>query len=75
MKLEKVTELRCFNISAMHAFILALFFRVVADVVGDLKMMAMDMGSELERQNAQLDRINVKVCCLNKSSQLFVGRI
>ncbi|KAL5270255.1 hypothetical protein ACHWQZ_G001107 [Mnemiopsis leidyi] len=36
---------------------------VVADVVGDLKMMAMDMGSELERQNAQLDRINVKTDC------------
>ena len=36
-------------------------FRVVADVVGDLKMMALDMGGELERQNAKLDRINVKV--------------
>ena len=56
--------MQCFYISTMYAFILALFFRVVADVVGDLKMMAMDMGSELERQNAQLDRINVKVCCL-----------
>ena len=57
--------MRCSNISALYSFILtiALFFSVVADVVGDLKMMAMDMGSELERQNAQLDRINVKVCC------------
>ena len=36
-------------------------FRVVADVVSDLKMMAIDMGDELEKQNAKLDRINVKV--------------
>ena len=34
---------------------------MVADVVGDLKMMALDMGGELERQNDKLDRINVKV--------------
>ena len=38
-----------------------LFLRVVADVVGDLKMMALDMGSELSRQNDNLDRINEKV--------------
>jgi len=36
---------------------------VVADVVGDLKMMALDMGDALTTQNEKLDRINVKTDC------------
>ena len=39
-----------------------LISRVVADVVGDLKMMALEMGNELSTQNDKLDRINQKVC-------------
>jgi len=32
----------------------------VANIVGNLKSMAIDMGTELESQNKQLDRINLK---------------
>lgn len=32
----------------------------VANIVGNLKSMAVDMGTELDTQNKQLDRINVK---------------
>lgn len=34
----------------------------VGDIVGNLKNMAMDMGTELDKQNKQIDRINEKVC-------------
>ena len=56
-------------------------FRVVADVVSDLKMMAIDMGDELEKQNAKLDRINVKVvtftinCLMYTRNSLSNGQI
>ena len=33
----------------------------VANIVGNLKSMAIDMGNEIDTQNRQLDRINVKV--------------
>lgn len=32
----------------------------VADIVGNLKSMAVDMGNEIDTQNRQLDRINAK---------------
>lgn len=32
----------------------------VADIVGNLKSMALDMGNEIDTQNRQLDRINAK---------------
>lgn len=34
--------------------------QAVGGILGNLKNMATDMGSEIERQNKQLDRINVK---------------
>ena len=33
----------------------------VNTMVGNLRNMALDMGSELENQNRQIDRINLKV--------------
>jgi len=33
----------------------------VSTMVGNLRNMAIDMGSEIGNQNAQLDRINLKV--------------
>lgn len=33
----------------------------VSTMVGNLRNMAIDMGSEIESQNRQIDRINVKV--------------
>ena len=37
------------------------FFSQVANIVGNLKSMAVDMGTEIDTQNRQLDRINAKV--------------
>lgn len=34
----------------------------VNTMIGNLRNMALDMGSELENQNRQIDRINCKVC-------------
>ena len=36
------------------------FYRVVGDVLGNLKGMAQEMGSELDRQNKQIDRLEQK---------------
>jgi len=35
----------------------------VNTMIGNLRNMALDMGSELENQNRQIDRINRKVSC------------
>ena len=43
----------------------------MANIVGNLKSMAVDMGQELDTQNRQLDRINDKVLC-SKSSRLSI---
>ena len=45
----------------------------VAGVIGNLKHMAIDMGQEIESQNRQIDRINVKVndCFLLLLNQFF----
>lgn len=34
----------------------------VNTMIGNLRNMAIDMGSELENQNRQIDRVNRKVC-------------
>lgn len=34
----------------------------VSGILGNLRNMAVDMGSEIEYQNRQIDRINYKVC-------------
>ena len=36
------------------------FYRVVGGVLGNLKGMAQEMGSELDRQNKQIDRLDRK---------------
>ena len=36
----------------------------VSTMIGNLRNMAIDMGSEIENQNRQVDRINAKVYCL-----------
>ena len=36
------------------------FFFQVSSMIGNLRNMASDMSGELENQNSQLDRINVK---------------
>ena len=45
--------------------------QVVGSVLGNLKNMAQDMGSEIERQNKQLDRITNKVLRLDKKLWFF----
>lgn len=35
----------------------------VNTMIGNLRNMALDMGSELENQNRQVSRINMKVIC------------
>lgn len=37
-----------------------LLYRVVEGVLGNLKGMAQEMGSELDRQNKQIDRLDKK---------------
>lgn len=48
----------------------------VNTMIGNLRNMALDMGSELENQNRQIDRINCKVCYILCSiffdSNLFI---
>ena len=40
----------------------------VGSIIGNLKNMAMDMGTEIEKQNQQIDRINGKVGAPSLSS-------
>lgn len=40
----------------------------VNTMIGNLRNMAIDMGSELENQNRQIDRVNRKVCVTCHSS-------
>ena len=47
--------LNCFCLWRLH-----LYFRVVGHVLGNLKGMAQEMGSELDRQNDQIERIDKK---------------
>lgn len=42
----------------------------VSTMVGNLRNMALDMGSELENQNRQIDRINRKVTFVFFASEL-----
>lgn len=47
----------------------------VSTMIGNLRNMAIDMGSEIENQNRQLDRINAKVQSLISfwhATQFFV---
>lgn len=48
----------------------------VNTMIGNLRNMAIDMGSELENQNRQIDRINRKVSgngsCLNGPNMIYL---
>ncbi|KAF9411339.1 hypothetical protein HW555_009839, partial [Spodoptera exigua] len=46
----------------------------VNTMIGNLRNMALDMGSELENQNRQIDRINRKVTCRGWQSQYMCTR-
>ena len=48
--------------------------QVVGSVLGNLKSMAADMGGEIDRQNKQLDKIDVKVNLHNADSLLLFNR-
>lgn len=65
-----------FHVSFYHLFFIKLKFRITNDaredemeenmgqvntMIGNLRNMALDMGSELENQNRMVDRINAKV--------------
>lgn len=45
---------------ALMDFIENSLYRVVGGVLGNLKGMAQEMGSELDRQNKQIDRLDKK---------------
>lgn len=47
----------------------------VNTMIGNLRNMALDMGSELENQNRQVDRINRKVSVDNLMLSLLTGVI
>lgn len=42
-------------------FVCFLFFFFLICITGNLRNMAIDMGSELDNQNRMIDRINAKV--------------
>lgn len=44
----------------------------VNTMIGNLRNMAIDMGSELENQNRQIDRINLKVTFFFASKQSLI---
>lgn len=45
----------------------------VNTMIGNLRNMAIDMGSELENQNRQIDRINLKVRSVLKWSLFLIN--
>lgn len=46
----------------------------VSTMIGNLRNMAIDMGSEIESQNRQIDRINQKVSGLFRPNRLWPSR-
>ena len=60
--MEQVSEYLLFSVKSIHFYVKRKFvlnFQVSA-MIGNLRNMANDMGGELENQNSQLDRINMK---------------
>jgi len=45
--------------------------RQVSSIVDNLKLMAMDMGDEMDRQNVQIDRVTDKVIILIKRTEFW----
>ena len=44
----------------------------VSTMIGNLRNMAQDMGTEVENQNRQLDRINLKVSFMTTITLMFI---
>ena len=49
------------------------FFFSVSTMIGNLRNMATDMGTEVQNQNSQLDRINLKVMIFFLLPLIFVS--
>jgi len=60
MKWKKIFSKSWLFCQLLVYIICTLSFRVVGDVLGNLKGMAQDMGDELDRQNHQIERLDKK---------------
>ena len=60
MKWKKIFSKSWLFCHLLVYIICTLSFRVVGDVLGNLKGMAQDMGDELDRQNHQIERLDKK---------------
>lgn len=47
----------------------------VSGMIGNLRNMAVDMGSEINQQNVQIDRIQIKVRLDNVKLVFFINKI
>ena len=55
------------------AYVCYNFFFSVSTMIGNLRNMATDMGTEVQNQNSQLDRINLKVMIFFLLALIFVS--
>ena len=60
------------NIFSNELMLVTIFF-TVSTMIGNLRNMATDMGTEVQNQNAQLDRINLKVMIFFLLALIFVS--
>ena len=47
----------------------------VSGILGNLRNMALDMGSEIEYQNRQIDRINYKVRTIKRNYTIIMSTV
>ena len=60
------------NIFSNELMFVIIFFSV-STMIGNLRNMATDMGTEVQNQNSQLDRINLKVMIFFLLPLIFVS--
>ena len=60
------------NIFSNELMLVTIFF-TVSTMIGNLRNMATDMGTEVQNQNSQLDRINLKVMIFFLLALIFVS--
>ena len=60
------------NIFSNELMLVTIFF-TVSTMIGNLRNMATDMGTEVQNQNSQLDRINLKVMIFFLLPLIFVS--
>ena len=60
------------NIFSNELMFVTIFFSV-STMIGNLRNMATDMGTEVQNQNSQLDRINLKVMIFFLLALIFVS--